>query len=303
MALDPRISSVAGRLGRLIPRRLPSWWTWPYVAWTLGCFAFFLVITFPHDLLVRRWVDQFAAQSGWQVRYAKVWLRPWNGYHLSSVELIAPGADVQPWVSLGEITLRPSWRVLVGGGVMPITFAAAAYGGSLDGVVQPTALDLEWSDLHLAQYPRLTSLVEGAWTGDVSGSVTLKGTGDLRALEGAGKVSLRKAALTGGKIQGFTVPDLHFASGDGDFTVGSGRVEVRQLKLSGSEVDVDARGQVFLGQGSNPATTNLSVNLKPIPGANPNLEPMLLVMKGNQRPPNGIYTTTLYGPLNSLRTR
>lgn len=302
--MDARLAKLVGVLGRALPRQRPAWWTWPYVAWTLACFLFFFAITFPHDLIVRQWVDRFAAQSGWQVRYGRVWLRPWNGYHLAAVEVVAPGADSDPWVSLGEIVLRPSWGVLIGRGALPLSFSASAYGGEIDGTVQPGGgLDVKWDSLGLAEYTRLTRLVEGTWSGDVSGEVTLRGMGDVRALEGAGKVSVRKAALTQGKIRGFTVPDLHFASGDGEFTVGGGRVEVRQLRLSGSEVDADARGQIFLAQGSAVPTANLVVNLKPIPGANPNLEPMLLVMKGNQRPPNGIYTTTLYGPLNALRAR
>jgi type II secretion system protein N len=302
--MDLRPSKIFSLLGRAIPRRWPSWWTLPYIAWTAGCFVFFLAITFPHDLIVRRWVDQLAEESGWQVRYANVWLRPWNGYHLSSVDVVAPGGDVDPWLSVQEIALWPSWRVLVGGGVLPLTFSASAYGGEIDGVVQPQgAIDLEWSDLRIADYQRLTRLVEGAWAGEISGALTLKSMTDVRALEGTGKLTLRKASLTQGKVQGFTVPDLHFASGEGDLVIQPGRIDVRQLKLSGSEVDADAHGQVFLPPGKGMPTVSLTVNLKPIPGANPSLEPMLLIMKGNQRPPNGIYTTTVYGPLNGLRTR
>lgn len=302
--MDPRLSRIVGPIRRIVPRRWPSAWTWPYVAWTAACFVVFLAITFPHDLIVRQWVERLATESGWQLRYRSVWLRPWNGYHLSEVELVGPGDDPDPWVSLREIVLRPSWGALFGRGVLPLGFSASAYGGDIDGVVRSEGgVDLDWSDLRLSDYPRLTRLVEGAWAGEVSGQAALTGLSDVHALEGSGKFALRKAALTQGKIRGFTVPDLHFASGDGEFVVHGGRVEVRQLKLSGSEVDADARGQVFLAERNSVATLNLSVNLKPIPGANPSLEPLLLLLEGNQRPPNGVYSTTIYGPLNGLRSR
>ena len=123
------ISSTVGQLGRLLPRRLPGRTGLGLVIWTAAWFVFFLVITFPHDLIVGHWRDEIAARSGWQVRYDDVWLRPWNGYHLAQARLIAPGKDLEPWLAAGEVVFRPSLSAFLGAAVFPFYFSGSAYGG------------------------------------------------------------------------------------------------------------------------------------------------------------------------------
>jgi len=91
--MSASIAGLAGRFGRLFERRSVGRGSLGYVAWTVAWFVVFFVLTFPHDLIVQRWTEDLAAQSGWRVRYDEVWLRPWDGYHLSQASLIAPGKD------------------------------------------------------------------------------------------------------------------------------------------------------------------------------------------------------------------
>ncbi|MBI2962519.1 MAG: type II secretion system protein GspN [Deltaproteobacteria bacterium] len=298
------LQSVAGRLGRLLPRRPPAPSTWLYAAWTAAWFLLALLLTFPHDLVVRHWADELQRDSGWQIRYGEVWLRPWSGYHLSDARLIAPGKDAEPWIAAEQVVLSPSWLTLFGRGGFPLAMSGSAYGGSVSGSVgRSGALDLEWSGLRLADYPHLTRLVEGRWAGEISGEIHLGGQGDLRTLEGRGKVRLRDGALTQGKAQGFVIPDLHFASGDGEFEFKAGRLDVRSLKLSGAEIDAELRGQIYwLGAGSVPLVS-ATLGLRPVPGAPAGLEPLLMLLHRNQRPPDGTYSFTLYGPLGAVRVR
>ncbi len=303
-SLAASLQSIAGRLGRLLPRRAPTPSAWLYAAWTVAWFLLFLLLTFPHDVFVSRWTDELEADSGWQIRYGDVWLRPWNGYHLSNARLIAPGKDAEPWIVAKEVALSPSWLVLFGQGVFPLGFSGSAYGGSVSGSVDHArTLDLEWSGLRLADYPRLATLVEGNWTGELSGELHLAVKGDLKNLEGRGKATLKNAALTQGKVQGFTVPDLHFASGDGEFEIKAGRLDVRSLKFSGSEVDAELHGQIFLLSAGSTPTVSGTISLKPIPGSPTGIEPLLMLLNHSQRPPSGTYSFTLYGPLNGVRVR
>ena len=298
------VSGLAGQLGRLLPHRIPAPSTLGYGAWTAAWFVLFLALTFPHDLIVRHWSDEIAAQSGWQTRYDDVWLRPWNGYHVSRARVIAPGKDTEPVLAAAEVVFRPSFSVLFGGSPFPFYFSGRAYGGDFTGsVAQSGALDLTWNALHLAEYPRITSLVDGNWAGDLSGELHLAGNADLKNLEGRGRLALKNASLTQGKAQGFTIPDLHFASGDADFEMKGGRVEIRSLKLAGSEVDADLHGQLYLLAANSMPVANAAVTLKPIPGAPPGLEALLTLANRNQKPPSGAYSFTLYGPLNGLRVR
>jgi type II secretion system protein N len=296
------VSSAIGRFGRLLPRRLPGRSVLGFVIWTVAWFAFFLAITFPHDLIVGHWRDEIAANSGWQVRYDDVWLRPWNGYHLAQARLIAPGKDLEPWLSAPELVFRPSLSALVGASVYPFYFSGSAYGGRFEGSFdQSGTLDLTWKGLRMADYPRFTKLLEGIWSGELSGEIHLTGKGDIKNVEGRGKVGLKNASLTQGKAQGFTIPDLHFASGDADLELKAARLEIRSLKLSGSEVDADLHGQCYF-QTAVPVV-NASLNLKPIPGAPAGLESLLTLMNRNQKPPTGTYSFTVYGALNALRLR
>lgn len=302
--MSASLQSVAGRLGRLISRRPPAPSTWLYPAWTAAWFLLFLLITFPHDLVVRHWTQELEADWGWQVRYGEVRLRPWYGYRLSDARLIAPGKDSEPWVAANEVVLSPSWLALVGQGAFPLGFSGSAYNGEVSGSVdRDGALDLEWSGVHLTEYPRLTRLVEGNWSGELSGEIHLTGKGDLKSLEGRGKVGLKNGALTQGKAQGFTVPDLHFASGDSEFELKAGRLDVRSLKLSGSEIDAELHGQIFLVSAGSTPLVNGTLSLKPIPGAPAGLEPLLMLLNHNQRSPSGTYSFSLYGPLNAMRVR
>jgi type II secretion system protein N len=298
------VSSFVGQLGRFFPRRIPAPTTLAYTAWAAAWFVLFLALTFPHDLIVRHWSDEIAAQSGWQIRYDDVWLRPWNGYHVSQARVFAPGKDPEPVVAAAQVVFRPAFSVLFGGSAFPFYFSGSAYGGEFHGSLDRTgALDLSWSSLRLGNYPRITKLVEGTWTGELSGDLHLAGQGDLKTLDGRGKLGLKNASLTQGKAQGFTIPDLHFASGDADFELKAGRVEIRSLKLAGSEVDAELHGQLYLLNANAMPVANAALTLKPIPGSPSGLDGLLTLLNHNQKPPSGAYSFTLYGPLSSLRVR
>jgi type II secretion system protein N len=298
--MSSSIAGLAGQFSRLLAPRHIGRWSLGYVAWTVGWFVVFLALTFPHDLVVRRWTDDVAVQSGWRVRYDEAWLRPWDGYHLSQVTLTAPGKDAEPWLSASEVVFRPS----LGGGGFPFYFSGRAYGGDFAGSIdQSGALGLSWSQFGLSQIPRLRALLDGSLDGTLSGDVHFSGRGDLKNIEGRGKLGLKSASLTQAKAQGFTIPDLHFASGEAEFDLKTGRLDVRSLKLSGSELDAELHGQLSLLTANQMPVVNAVLGVKPIPGAPAGFEPLLTLLNHNQKPPSGSYTFTLYGPLNALRVR
>src|SRR5262249_25328561 len=157
--MSSSISSLAGQFSRFLAPRQIGRWSLGYVAWTVGWFVVFLALTFPHDLVVRRWTDDIAVRSGWRVRYEEAWLVPWSGYHLSQVTLTAPGKDVEPWLSASELVFRPS----LGSSGFPLYFWGRAYGGDFSGSVDPSgALGLSWNQFGLSQIPRLRALLDGS---------------------------------------------------------------------------------------------------------------------------------------------
>jgi type II secretion system protein N len=204
------------------------------------------------------------------------------------------------------MSVRPPLSAFLGRGLSRAGFHGRAYGGDLSGVIsrgEVSSLDLSWTDLRPGDYPPLAALVTGNWEGKLSGEIHLAGKEDLRSIEGGGKLTLRGAALTGGNVRGFTIPDLHSTQGDGEFEIKGGRLEIKTLKLAGAEVDLDVRGQLFLRSPLAESVVNATVNVKPIPGANPGIEALLTMLNRNQRPASGTYTLTLYGVLNAVKVR
>ncbi|MGH7898579.1 MAG: type II secretion system protein GspN [Candidatus Binatia bacterium] len=302
------VASVFSQASRLIPRRwrFPDRSTAIYLSWTVAWFVIFLMLTFPHDLVVRHWIDRMAADSGWKIHYTNVWLRPWNGYHFSDLRVIPPGKDAEPWLGSARVSLRPSLSALLAGSPFPLGFSGDAYRGTFSGWLnqsRPPAVDLYWSRLDLSDYPRLGRLLEGAWTGEFSGEFHLAPQADAKTFEGRGKIGLRNASLTKGKARGFTIPDLHFATGAAEFEIKGGKVELRSVKLSGSEIDADLHGQLFMPTTNAMPVVNGTLTVKPLPGAPAGLDALLTLLNRNQKPPTGTYTFTLYGALNQLRIR
>jgi type II secretion system protein N len=242
------------------------------------------------------------AHSGWHVRFDDVRLRPWSGYHLARLRAYPPGETLDPVLSAREFVVRPSWLLLLGHGPFPISFSGEAYGGTFSGSLDRAGgLRLEWAGMRIADYPRLTEFVEGNWSGDLSGELQAAGwEDDPKSLRGRGTIALKNAALLQGRVEGFVIPDLHFASGDCEFELKNGRVDVHSLKLSGSEVDADLRGQLFV---ATPQIVSATLTLKPIPGAPRGLEALLSLLNGSAKPRGGPYSFTVYGPVNALRLR
>ncbi len=294
-------------LERLVPRRPPTSSTLFWVLYTGALFLVFLALTFPHDLVARRVAESLAQGTRWRVDYDTVTLVPWRGYRFRNLRLAPLDGGADPWWSADVASLRPTFSALLRRSVFPLAFQGSAYGGTLSGTYErgrEVGIDLSWESLSLARYPQLVRLVDGSWNGDLSGVLTLTGADALAALEGRSKLLLKNAALTGGKVKGFTVPDLHFATGTAELEIKKGgRLEVKSLKLSGSELDADVRGDVYLREPIEQSVVNGTIDLKPIPGAPGGIEGLLLLLNRNRKPQNNLYSLKLSGSLAQPRLR
>lgn len=306
MSVATLATSLFSRLERAVPWRRPPRSAVFALLYTVALFLIFLVLTFPHDIVAQRVAERLAADSGWTIRYERVSLRPWEGYRFSNLRLIPPGKSDDSWIRARHVSFWPSLRALFGSDVVRLAFHGRAYDGEFSGSLdrgEISSVDLSWQDLRLAAVPSLTTLVAGNWEGLLSGDLRLAGKGDLRSLDGRVKLVLRNGALTAGDVRGFTIPDLHSTQADGEFEVKGGRLEIRSLKLASAELDVEARGQIFLRLPLADSIVNATLSVKPIPGANPGIEALLTLWNRNQRPPGGTYSFTLYGPLSAVKVR
>jgi type II secretion system protein N len=299
-------ASILTRFERLMPRQMPQRSIVYYALYTVVLFLFFLVITFPHDLVARRYALELERRSGWELRFDDAWLVPWAGYRFANFRIQPGGSAATPWLGLRRLDLRPSLQTFLGGGLSYVSFHGDAYDGEFSGSVaigDPTVIDVSWEDLALGSYPRLTEIIEGRWNGSLSGELHLEFGESLRDAEGRGKLSLRDGSLTGGNARGFTVPDLTATQGDGELEVKGGRLEIRTLKLTGAEIDADLRGQLYLRAPLPQTVVNATLSVKPVPGGPPGIEGLLTLANRGQKPAGGTYSFQLYGMLGQIRVR
>jgi type II secretion system protein N len=298
-------SALWSRLERFAPngsqRRSTVW----LAIYTAAFFLVFLALTFPHDLQLRRWLATIEKQSGWKIESETVTFVPWEGYRLHRVHISPPGAS-DPWIEADRLSLRPRLLELLLGRARTFVFKARAYDGSLKGTFtsgELTKIDADLEDLALGKASSLHRLVEGEWDGRLTGEIRIAAGADVRKISGAGRLALEGGAIRGGNVSGFKVPDLAFERGDADVSIQEGRAEIRKLTLAGKQLDVDVRGDVFLRLPIAQTTLNLTLGIRPVPGASPDIENMLLLWNRNQRPTSGAYALTLSGTAGRPRLR
>jgi len=247
-------------LGALIGRRMLL-----YVIYTVVLFVVFLLVTFPHDLLVRRALSSVKTGPV-NVDFNAVNFAWHKGYELSGLRL--GGNDEQaPLLECSHLWVRPSLSALVHGNPYALQLSAELYGGSAQGdfSLNNGAIvgSLQWRDLRLSRYRTLTSLIdEGQLEGRVSGQLNFEArTGNANAGQATGEITLDGATLTSAKVQGFTVPDLKFRQTKLKFVAHPGRFEIQDFNAAG-DVDVQGSGQIALREPLSESTLNLRATVE-----------------------------------------
>lgn len=222
-----------------------------YIAYTAVLFVGFLLWTFPYKDLVDRVlsnlnnaavkIDVNAASFAWH-----------RGVELSGIRVAAESLDGRPpLLECSRLWVRPSLNALVRGNPYALLMYADLYGGAAQGEVNMSDGSFvgaaQWQDLNLGRYRTLTSLFdEGQLAGRVSGQLSFEArAGNANAGQVIGEINLEGTSLTGAKIQGFSVPDIHFRQTKVRFTLHGDRLEVQEFNATGDLV-VQASGHIVL---------------------------------------------------------
>jgi len=242
---------VFGRLGRLGGRLpvLSSRISW--LLYTLTCFVFFVVLTFPSGVLLQRLVTSVPRESGVRARYVEgdcTWL---EGCVLRDLTLESPlfgGSAVQ----LSRLTLHPSWWGLVfGGQPWPLGFNADGYNGTFSGTMRQVVGGMS-GQLALRHLALDQLLLPAPWgSGRIAGSMTADGdflgnSADLYSLQGTLTVTLTDGVLRAGTVSGFPVPALQTVQAQLRASLAAGRLEISELQLSADGVEVSLQGGITL---------------------------------------------------------
>lgn len=249
-------------LGALGNRRL-----WLYVAYTVALFLVFLVATFPHDMVIRRVLAAVNGDSG-RVQFTDARFAWHRGYEIDGVRVAGNDENAAPLLEMSRFWVRPSLPALLRGNPYAVQVQGDLYGGNAGGNLDFTAGtlagNLDWRAVDLGRYRTLTSLLQdGQITGRLSGRVDFESRGNgIEGTQGGGDVVIDGAALSGVKVEGFTVPDLSFKQVRLKFTLRGGRLEVQELVANG-DVSLQGSGQVVLRMPIQESSLNLRATILP----------------------------------------
>ena len=244
-----------------------------YALYTVVLFLLFVVVNFPHHVLVER-VLKSIDLPGMRLDVADTRFAWWHGFELEKVRLTPLDPDQPAFLEIGSLFVRPGLAGLFKGQINSAHLAGLLYGGDVDANL--SAVDgtqrasVTIDGIQLQRYPLLTSwLDQGVVAGLLSGVVTVEnpGTegGDLRA---AGELALDRASIADVKIANFfTIPTLHFDKTTAKFSVQNSRLDVQELDANGPEIKLSVSGQIALRQPLADSVLNLKVVA--LPGPNP----------------------------------
>ncbi len=280
---QPALAATSTRIRALTPNgALPLLL---YGAYTLVLFAIFLAATFPHELVLRRVLEP-AATAPVAVEVRGVHLGWTLGYTIDELRLLRRDADpTLPLLSAARVAASPSILGLLHGQPFPLGVRADLYGGTVDGTVdlRPDgfAVRTALANVDVGRYAGLRLFMEGTLQGRVDGSIELAGNA-VRPTSTSGRIDLHAAdlALEGGKVQGVTVPDLHFPELRLEGTIKSGRLELGDVNARGREVTVQGTGNVLLAHPLAASLLNLDLVLTPAPDLPDNLRLALNLIPG-----------------------
>jgi type II secretion system protein N len=239
-----------------------------YIGYTTLLFVVFLIVTFPHDLLIRRALSS-VNQGPVAVQFNTAAFAWFKGYELTGLRIAPAEADGHPpYLECSHLWVRPALGALVRGNPYAIQMSADLYGGTALGEARLAdgnlVGNLQWQGIDVARYRTLTALLdEGQLSGKISGQFEFEARGDnLTVGQGNGEVSVEGIGLVEAKIGGFSVPELHFRQTKLKFGIRSGRLEVQDLNATG-DLNVQGSGQIVLREPAQDSVLNLRGTLLP----------------------------------------
>jgi type II secretion system protein N len=211
-------------------------------------FLFFLLLTFPTDLLLQRVVAAIEQTAPLRVRYQTSQWSWSRGWVLENLTIAKTGATP---VQFARLTLRPSFFRLLHGQPFPLTFAALLYGGNAKGTFRQTGdtVDVRFTldRLLLEHVPFPNPGKPGRLAGNLTLNGTLRGERkDINSWSGSLSATLAEGSITAGSIAKFPVPALQAADARLQATLKDGRLEVSHLTLTADGVTAQLQGAIGL---------------------------------------------------------
>jgi len=273
--MKPEQPRPRGRLGALAAFARERAALLGYVLFTLAVFLLALLWSLPHDLIATRALDVALTGAPVRISFRSIALAFPNGYHLTDVRLL-PAGKSDPLATLSEVTVRLPLTALLTADFRRAAFSGRAYGGDFAGQVSVAdgrvAADLEARGVHLE--PALAPFVPppGRVEGDASLSLHLTGDGrTTQSSEGEVSLSARGLKLEQVSVRGIHLPDVAFPTVDAAAQVYGARLQVKDTRASGDDLNFSASGDVLLRDPVQQSVLNLRLTIEVPPTAQPAL--------------------------------
>jgi type II secretion system protein N len=275
MKPDPVRSRARRRLGGLVDFVRARALLFAYGLFTFLVFVLALVWSLPHDLIAAQALDIATARAPVRISFRAVTLAFPNGYRFTDLR-VTPTGSKDPAVVLSEVTLRLPFTGLLTGSFRQALFTGRAYGGDFAGYVRLTgarvAGELEAKAVRLE--PALAPFLAppGRVEGEATVSLRLAGDGrTTQSSEGDVSVSVQNLKLDHVSVRGFRLPDLAFPTVDASAQVFGARLQVKEARAAGDDLNFAATGDVLLREPVQQSVLNLRMTIEVPPNAQPAL--------------------------------
>ena len=222
-----------------------------WILYTLACCCFFIVLTFPTDLLIQRTLAISTRGLPMRIRYLQGEFT-WRGACVLRDVVIEGLTPNLPTLKVARLSVQPSLLGLLVGRFFPLAFSADLYDGTVSGTVVSASgrMNTQLAVRHLALglLPLPPSWGRGGITGSLTGDGDFKGDfSDLLTLRGTLTLNLAGGSLRSGSIAGFPAPSLQAVQSGLHATLNAGRIEITDFSLSADGVEAHLQGAVVLG--------------------------------------------------------
>ena len=294
------------RLQKLRPALVP--------AVAVLAFVFFLLLTFPYDMVGRR-IEIEAQRAGADLTIGSVGAHGLFGVRARDVRLRLPPAapgEATPELRFDRVDLSPELLALVLRRTA-FGFSLQAYGGTARGraalsgdpkLPGLSALRVDATDLDLHAFP-LKELNGVEANGRVSLKIELSSLQPPDAAAGALTVWGKQLGVAGGTVQGFSLPRTSLGDVDASVAVEKGVARVDRAQARGGDLDADADGTVRLRPLLSLSQADLHVHFRPSDrwlNENAMIKGAMGLIQ-NARQPDGSYVFSFSGPLAHLNPR
>lgn len=242
-----------------------------YFGFAFLVFLVALLLTFPHETLVREGLRQATAGSPTQIDFARLRYRPPFGYEVSDLRIVPdPGNSFEFQAS--QLHARPSvLSLLIPGRRNAVALDADLWGGQVEvriaGDPEDFAIDAVGQNLKLDEASRGAFPPAGRIYGNGRLELAVEGTDSGRRLQGELRLAIRDLALRDLMAQGFKVPDLTFETLDLEAEADGQTIQIRKLVANGNEVSIRATGKIKLNRVWKRSTLDLRFELMIDPDA------------------------------------